>query len=113
MNNTLFKIKESSIFQFLVIFIIILNAITIGISTYDLNDYILKILSIFDYSITIFVIEIIIRFIGEPNKKNFFKNGWNIFDSTIVLISLIPIPNNSSFLLLRLLRVFRVLELFQ
>ena len=59
MNNTLFKIKESSIFQFLVIFIIILNAITIGISTYDLNDYILKILSIFDYSITIFfVIEI-------------------------------------------------------
>ncbi len=112
MNNTLFKIKESSIFQFLVIFIIILNAITIGISTYDLNDYILKILSIFDYSITIFfVIEIIIRFIGEPNKKNFFKNGWNIFDSTIVLISLIPIPNNSSFLLLRLLRVFRVLRI--
>ena len=112
MNNTLFKIKESSIFQFLVIFIIILNAITIGISTYDLNDYILKILSIFDYSITIFfVIEIIIRFIGEPNKKKFFKNGWNIFDSTIVLISLIPIPNNSSFLLLRLLRVFRVLRI--
>ena len=65
-----------------------------------------------DYSITVFfVIEIIIRFIGEPNKKDFFKSGWNIFDSTIVLISLIPIPNNSSFLLLRLLRVFRVLRI--
>ena len=58
-----------------------------------------------------FVIEILIRFIGEPKKINFFKSGWNIFDTIIVLISLIPIPNNSSFLLLRLLRVFRVLRL--
>ena len=34
-----------------------------------------------------------------------------IIDTIIVLISLIPIPNNSSFLLLRLLRVFRVLRI--
>ena len=65
-----------------------------------------------DYSITIFfVVEITIRFIGEPKKSKFFKNGWNIFDTIIVCISLIPIPNNSSFLLLRLLRVFRVLRI--
>ena len=112
MGNFLFKLKESSIFQFCVIFIIIINAITIGISTYNLHGYLADLIKVLDYSITIFfVIEIIIRFIGEPSKKNFFKNGWNIFDSTIVLISLIPIPNNSSFLLLRLLRVFRVLRI--
>ena len=112
MTNLLFKIKESSIFQFCVIFIIIINAITIGISTYNLDVFLANVIKILDYSITIFfVIEIIIRFIGEPSKKKFFKNGWNIFDSTIVLISLIPIPNNSSFLLLRLLRVFRVLRI--
>ena len=112
MVNILFKLKESPLFQYSVIFIIIINAITIGVGTYDLDDLLSKIISILDYSITIFfVIEIIIRFIGEPKKKDFFKNGWNIFDSTIVLISLIPIPNNSSFLLLRLLRVFRVLRI--
>ena len=112
MNNILFKLKESSIFQFTVILIIILNAIIIGISTYNLNDFITKFIEILDYSITIFfVIEIVIRFIGEANKKDFFKNGWNIFDTTIVLVSLIPIPNNSSFLLLRLLRIFRVLRI--
>ena len=112
MTNLLFKIKESSIFQFCVIFIIIINAITIGISTYNLDVFLKNVIKVLDYSITIFfVIEIIIRFIGEPVKKKFFKNGWNIFDSTIVLISLIPIPNNSSFLLLRLLRVFRVLRI--
>ena len=112
MNGALYKIKESRIFQFVVISIIILNAITIGVNTYDLSDLTNKLINYLDYSITVFfVIEIIIRFIGEPNKKDFFKSGWNIFDSTIVLISLIPIPNNSSFLLLRLLRVFRVLRI--
>ncbi|WP_440930633.1 ion transporter [Candidatus Pelagibacter sp.] len=112
MNGALYKIKESRIFQFVVISIIILNAITIGVNTYDLSDLSKKLINYLDYSITVFfVIEIIIRFIGEPNKKDFFKSGWNIFDSTIVLISLIPIPNNSSFLLLRLLRVFRVLRI--
>jgi voltage-gated sodium channel len=112
MSKLLFKLKESPAFQYSVIFIIVINAITIGVGTYDLDYIITKAISISDYLITVFfVIEIVIRFIGEPNKKDFFKSGWNIFDTIIVLISLIPIPNNSSFLLLRLLRVFRVLRI--
>ena len=112
MNKFLFKLKEGRIFQFVVILIIILNAITIGVTTYDVSEFTKQAINYLDYSITVFfVIEIIIRFVGEPKKLDFFKNGWNIFDTLIVLISLIPIPNNSSFLLLRLLRVFRVLRL--
>ena len=112
MRNILFKLNSSKIFQFSVIFIIVLNAITVGISTYDLNPIIKKLIQLLDYGITVFfVMEILIRFFSEPNKRNFFKNGWNIFDTLIVFISLIPIPNNSSYLLLRLLRVFRVLRL--
>ena len=112
MKNILLKLNSSKMFQFSVVSIIILNAITLGISTYEINLFIKKIIQILDYGITIFfVVEILIRFISQPNKINFFKSGWNIFDTLIVLISLIPIPNNSSFLLLRLLRVFRVLRL--
>ena len=112
MKNIFVKLNSSKIFQFSVVSIIILNAITLGISTYEINLFVKKIIQILDYGITIFfVIEILIRFISQPNKINFFKSGWNIFDTIIVLISLIPIPNNSSFLLLRLLRVFRVLRL--
>ena len=112
MNKFLFKLKEGRIFQFIVISIIILNAITIGVTTYDVSEFTKKAINYLDYLITVFfVIEIIIRFAGEPKKLEFFKSGWNIFDTLIVLISLIPIPNNSSFLLLRLLRVFRVLRL--
>ena len=112
MTEILFKLNSSRIFQFSVIFIIILNAITLGVSTYELNSFLRYTIQVLDYGITVFfVIEISIRFFSEPKKLNFFKSGWNIFDTLIVMISLIPIPNNSSFLLLRLLRVFRVLRL--
>jgi voltage-gated sodium channel len=112
MNRHFFNLKESPLFQYLVISIIIFNAFTIGINTYELGEFTRSVISILDYSITIFfVIELLIRFIGEPKKINFFKSGWNLFDTFIVLISLIPISNSSSFLLLRLLRVFRVLRI--
>ena len=70
MSNLLFKLNSSRIFQFIVITIIILNAITLGVSTYELNAYITNSIKILDYLITIFfVIEILIRFIGEPKKN--------------------------------------------
>ena len=106
------KLKDNRLFQFAVIIVIIFNAILIGASTYELDPLFLNIIYGLDYAITVFfVIEILIRFIGEKNKKNFFKDGWNIFDTLIVLVSLIPISNNSSYLVLRLLRIFRVLRL--
>jgi len=112
LDKIFYKLKESRFFQLLVITIIIFNAFTIGVNTYELSELTNQIISLLDYSITIFfVVEITIRFIGEPKKSQFFKNGWNVFDTVIVCISLIPIPNNSSFLLLRLLRVFRVLRI--
>ena len=112
MKQTFFKIRESKLFQYSVLFIIIFNAFTIGLNTYNLGEFSRELIKYLDYLITIFfVIEISIRFIGEPKKLDFFKSGWNVFDTLIVLISLIPIPNNSSFLLLRLLRVFRVLRI--
>ena len=39
MNTTFFKIKESRFFQLLVITIIIFNAFTIGVNTYELSDF--------------------------------------------------------------------------
>ena len=112
MHKLFFNLKESQLFQYLVIGIIIFNAFTIGITTYELSTFTKNIINLLDYFITIFfLVEILIRFIGEPKKNEFFKNGWNIFDTLIVLISLIPIPNSSSYLLLRLLRVFRVLRI--
>ena len=60
MKKFLYNLKESRIFQFIVISIIILNAITIGVNTYDLSELTKLAINYLDYSITIFfVIEII------------------------------------------------------
>lgn len=55
--------------------------------------------------------EIVIRFLGEKKKRNFFKQGWNIFDTLIVVVSLIPIDNSEMALVGRLIRIFRVLRM--
>ena len=74
MSNILFKLNSSRIFQFIVISIIILNAITLGVNTYELNSYLKNSIQILDYAITVFfVVEILIRFIGEPKKLIFLK----------------------------------------
>ena len=105
-------LKENRIFEFFVIFIIIISALEIGAKTYALSDNALKITQFLDIFITLFfLVEIVIRFIAEPNKRAFFKSGWNIFDTLVVMISLIPINDSEMALLARLVRVFRVLRM--
>ena len=105
------KIDSSPIFQWSVIAVIIISALLIGAKTHDLPEPVVNLLSILDSAITVFfLIEIVIRFMATPNKNEFFKSGWNIFDTVIVIGSLIP-AGGSGVLLARLLRVFRVLRL--
>jgi voltage-gated sodium channel len=110
-RKALEAIKSHSLFQFSVTAVIIFSSLVVGISTYDVNETFLKVLLISDTFITIFfVIEILIRFFSEEHKKNFFKDGWNIFDSIIVVSSLIPAGAGSSVMVLRLLRLARLLR---
>ena len=104
-------IKESSIFQIVVTVVILLSSVIVGIGTYDFtDDLFLNSLSVLDISITVFfVIEILIRFFAEKRKVDFFKDGWNIFDSIIVVSSLIPTAG-TSVMVLRLLRLARLLR---
>jgi len=110
-QNGLRKIDSSPWFQGVVIAVIVISALLIGAKTHDLPDNILQMLIVLDVGVTIFfLVEIVIRFLAFPDKKSFFKNGWNVFDTIIVIGSLIP-TGGSGVLLARLLRVFRVLRL--
>lgn len=110
-QNRLNKIDSSPIFQWSVITVIVLSALLIGVKTHDLPLEAVKILGFLDSAITVFfVFELSIRFIAFKDKKTFFKSGWNVFDTIIVIGSLIP-AGGSGILLARLLRVFRVLRL--
>ncbi|MEZ9200420.1 ion transporter [Shewanella sp. 10N.286.54.B9] len=111
LQSKLKLIDNSKAFQGFVIFVIIVSALSIGAHTYHLPSWMEKSLVLLDLGITVFfAIEIVIRFLASDGPKRFFSNGWNIFDTIIVIGSLIP-AGGSAILLARLLRIFRVLRL--
>jgi len=105
-------LRSNRLFELLVVAIIILSALLIGAKTYELPPLLGTALPILDWSVTIFfLVEITVRFIGEPNKRRFFHNGWNVFDTLIVVVSLIPVQDSELALIGRLVRIFRVLRM--
>ena len=111
-DRSLRRIERSPLFQSAVIFIIVLSAITIGAKTYDLPPLANNVLTVLDYAITAFFLaEILLRFAACENRRRFFADGWNLFDTVVVLGSLVPLEYADAVLIGRLLRVFRVLRL--
>ena len=104
--------RSNRLFELFIILVIIASALLIGVKTYQLPSWVKPLIDGLDLLITlIFLVEISIRFLGEPQKRAFFRNGWNLFDTLIVFISLIPIDDTDSALVARLVRVFRVLRM--
>lgn len=106
------RIRSNKAFELFVVTVIIASALLVGVKTYELSAASQALLGWMDTLITtIFLTEISIRFIAEPNKRAFFKNGWNVFDTLVVLISLVPVNHSDLVLVARLVRVFRVLRM--
>lgn len=111
-KKQLFNLKSNRIFETLVVSVIVISALEIGAKTYELPAFANSLTLGLDLFITLFFLfEIAIRFIAEENKKAFFKDGWNLFDTLVVLVSLIPINDSELALLARLVRIFRVLRM--
>ena len=111
-TNLFFRIRHNKLFEWFVIAIIVFSALVIGVKTYPIPPFVNQLVIVLDWLITIiFLVEIIIRFLAEPEKRNFFKSGWNIFDTVIVTVSLIPIDNSELAIVGRLIRIFRVLRM--
>jgi len=105
-------IRSNRLFEIIVVGVILFSALLAGAKTYDISPAVLNIMVWLDYTITLFfLLEISIRFFAEERKSQFFKSGWNIFDSLIVIVSLIPIEDSELALVGRLIRIFRVLRM--
>lgn len=105
------RIDQSSTFQWFVIAVIIISALTVGAHTYSLPPAVETALHFMDIGITVFfLVELVIRYLASDGIRSFFKKGWNVFDTIIVLGSLYPAAG-STMLIARLLRIFRVLRL--
>lgn len=112
MREKLQSVIEKPIFEIGVIAVIVASALSFGVRTFSLDPPVMAVINAFDYFVTVFfAIEVSLRFLAEAEKKHFFKRGWNIFDTLIVVLSLIPLPDGEYVLLARLLRIVRVLRL--
>lgn len=107
------RLIKSPYFENFIMFVILLNSVLIGVQIKNNHPYIEIIQMV---ALTIFTIEIFIRFTGSETIKSYFSDGWNIFDIILVSIAYIPeslFEDQSLLVAFRVLRVFRVLRLLK
>jgi voltage-gated sodium channel len=100
---------EHKRFQQFIIWVIVLNAMTLGLETSDgvMANFGGLLHAADNIMLAIFVVELAIRLYAAGWR--FFTDSWNVFDFIIVGISLLPATG--PFSVLRALRVLRVLRL--
>ena len=103
------RIVENPWTDRLIMGLIVANAVTLGLETSPtVMAKFGPLLTLFDrFVIAVFVVEIAARLIVQG--RDFFKNGWNLFDVFVVGVALAPAT--AAFSVLRALRVLRLLRL--
>lgn len=113
MKNTLKALVANRLFESAIIGVILINSVLIGVETYLTNP---TITSIQLLCLVIFTVEVVLRMAASDTAKEYFSDGWNVFDFTIVAISFVPesmFENAQMVSAIRVLRVFRVLRLLR
>ncbi|GAB3820407.1 hypothetical protein GCM10028820_26260 [Tessaracoccus terricola] len=106
------RIAESSWFRGFIIFVIVVNAISIGISTYDVAPEVRAVLRTAEVVfLSIFVVEMVIRLAAYKfNVIEFCRDPFRCFELGIVAVCFLPVVT-SSVTLLRLVRILRITRL--
>lgn len=109
------RLVDSQRFQVFISTVIVVNAIVLGIETYQSQgtatfDLLMRINEIF---YLIFITELMLRIVSYfPRPLNFFRSGWNIFDFIVIGAALIPAVRAQAEVL-RLLRLARIVRLLR
>lgn len=107
------QIADSGRFQTFIASVIIVNALVLGLETYEaLDDDYGSLLRGLNYAcLGIFVAEITIRIVAFGTRpQDFFKEGWNVFDFVVIGAVFVPgVRENAT--LLRVIRLLRVVRL--
>jgi voltage-gated sodium channel len=110
------RIVESRWFDPLMLVVIAVNAITLGLETYDGVDAIIgrEMHLANDVILGVFVVELLIRVAAHADRpREFLRSGWNVFDLVVVGASFVPgVRENATLLrIARLLRIVRAVRL--
>jgi voltage-gated sodium channel len=106
------RITESRLFEVLIVFAIVANAIVLGLETYEHLGSARPLLHGLEWTFRgVFVAEIAIRIVAHGRRpQDFFKHGWNVFDFVVIAAAFIPGLHGES-PVLRIIRIARVVRL--
>lgn len=108
------KIVANPWFDRFIIALIVLNAVVLGLETSpELVARYGEFMTLINHVVlAVFVLEAVIKITAVmPRIGLYFGDGWNLFDFTIVVLSLVPATGDFAMIarLLRLLRVMRLI----
>jgi voltage-gated sodium channel len=106
---------EKQAFEYFIVALILINAVILGLETSPgiVADYGHWLALGNHLVLAVFIIEAVLKIIAvAPRLKLYFGNGWNLFDFTVVVLSLIPASGEYAMIarLARLLRVARLIS---
>lgn len=109
------KIVTNPWFDRFIIALILLNAVVLGLETSpELVARYGELMELINHVVlAVFVLEAVIKITAvTPRLSLYFGDGWNLFDFTIVVLSLLPNTGNFAMIarLARLLRVMRLIS---
>ncbi|RDH85910.1 MAG: ion transporter [endosymbiont of Galathealinum brachiosum] len=109
----IYKLVKSAIFEKIIISLILLNALILGLETDP--DLVSKYGYWFElahqFILMSFIIEAMLKISAVvPRLKLYFGDGWNLFDFSVIVLSLIPATGELA-MVARLARLLRVLRL--
>lgn len=112
MSVTLKKLVNHGVFNNFITVVILVQAAVLVLETIsELKNYTLLFNLINAFVLSVFVVEAALKiFSSYPNMSKYFRDGWNILDFTIIVVSLLPLSGGYTTVarLIRLLRVVRL-----
>lgn len=111
------RLVASSAFQLTIFGVILVNAVVLGLGTYDSihENWGDTLFLLNEICLGIFIVEILIRIAAYGSHPlRYFQEGWNVFDFVVVFAVFIPGVRENALLLrlVRLLRIVRVISIF-
>lgn len=114
--NAIKKFSQSNIFEYSIIALIVFTAGLIAYESFPqlMNEQLRQRFNFLHQLVLIaFIAEALIKLIAlSPHPWKYFKSGWNVFDFSLIVLSLLPIASQFAMLgrVLRLLRVIRLIN---
>ena len=108
------RIVYSSQFELVIAFLILVNAVSLALLTMpEIDPEVRNTLGELDrFALYIYLVELIMRLVSYGKRPwEFFRQGWNVFDFTIVVLSFGVFTGET--IILRLLRIFRLIRIFR